>query len=93
MRWKLFATLAETAGDNELEVSVGTDDPTLRDALDALFVAHPDLESQVLDEDGALQDHIRLLCDGSDPFHDGDGWDTDVSDTEEIALFPPVTGG
>jgi molybdopterin synthase sulfur carrier subunit len=93
MRWQLFATLAETAGDNEVAVTVEEPSPTLRDALDALLAENPDLEPQVLEEDGSLQGHIRLLCDGEDPFQAADGWETDVSDTEELALFPPVTGG
>jgi molybdopterin synthase sulfur carrier subunit len=93
MQWKLFATLAETAGESELEVPVERAEPTLREAVDALVATEPALETQVLDGDGALQPHIRLLCDGEDPFHAGDGWDTDVSTVEEIALFPPVTGG
>jgi len=93
MQWKLFATLAETAGDSELEVPVEPEEPTLRDALDALVASEPALESQLLDDNGSLQPHIRLLCDGDDPFHAADGWDTDVSSVDEIALFPPVTGG
>jgi len=93
MRWKLFATLAETAGDNKITVPVEETEPTLREAFDALLAAHPGLEPQVLDDEESLQEHIRLLCDGEDPFHDGDGWETTVSDAEELALFPPVTGG
>jgi len=93
MRWKLFATLAESAGDNEVAVSVENDDPTLREAFDALLAAYPELEPQVLDENGSLQEHIRLLCDGEDPFHAADGWETDLSGGTELALFPPVTGG
>ena len=92
MRWQLFATLAETAGDNEVEAPVEGSEPTLRDALDSLLAEHPDLESQVLDENGSLQEHIRLLCDGEDPFY-ADGWETELSDVDELALFPPVTGG
>jgi len=93
MRWKLFATLGETVGDNEVTVPVDATEPTLRDAFDALLAAHPDLEDLVVDEDGQLQEHIRLLCDGQDPFHGRDGWETDVSTVDELALFPPVTGG
>jgi molybdopterin synthase sulfur carrier subunit len=93
MRWKLFATLAEAAGDNEVVVHPGNDEPTLRDALEALLEARPALEQQVLDEDGSLQEHIRLLCDGDDPFHAGEGWETPVSEADELAIFPPVTGG
>jgi molybdopterin synthase sulfur carrier subunit len=93
MRWQLFATLAESAGDNEVEVPVEEPEPTLRDALDSLLATHPGLEPQVLADDGSLQEHIRLLCDGEDPFHAADGWETELSEVEELALFPPVTGG
>lgn len=93
MRWQLFATLAETAGDNEVDIPVEEREPTLREAFDALLAAHPDLEPQVLEEDGSMQEHIRLLCDGEDPFHAADGWETHVSEGTELALFPPVTGG
>lgn len=93
MRWKLFATLSETVGDNILDVPLETENPTLRDAFDALLGAHPELESQVLAEDGSLQDHLRVLCDGEDPFHSAAGWETDLSDVDELAMFPPVTGG
>jgi molybdopterin synthase sulfur carrier subunit len=92
MEWTLFATLAETAGDSEVTVDV--DAPaTVGDALDALVAAHPDLEDEVLDEEGSVQDHIRLLHEGRDPFVEADGLETTVEDGDELALFPPVSGG
>lgn len=93
MRWKLFATLAETAGGTEVEVSSGADTATLRDELDALLAARPELEAELFDSDGSLHTHVRLLCDGRDPFQEGDGWDEPVADVGECALFPPVSGG
>jgi molybdopterin synthase sulfur carrier subunit len=93
MRWKLFATLADAAGDDTVEVVVDHEQPTLRMVLDELLTVHPDLEEHVLSDDGTLQNHVRLLCDGEDPFHDGGGWETDVSGVDEMALFPPVSGG
>lgn len=93
MRWKLFATIAEAAGDTEVEIAPATEEPTLREAMDALVTAHPELESEVFDSDGSLKEHVRLLCDGEDPFHRRDGWETDLTDVDECALFPPVSGG
>lgn len=93
MRWKLFATLAEAAGDTEVTVEGDRDGTTLEDAFDALLAEYPALEDEVLDDDGSLHEHIRLLCDGEDPFHGGEGWETDLGDVEELALFPPVSGG
>lgn len=92
MRWKLFATLSETAGTREVSVDVESDE-TVRDAFEALLDAHPELREEVLDGDGELYDHIRLLRNGHDPFADDSGFDTTVSDEDELALFPPVSGG
>lgn len=91
MQWKLFATLAETA---DSEVTVPADgEVTLREALEALLSAEPALEDQILGESGELRDHIRLLHEGEDPFAAGEGWETPVAPTDELAVFPPVSGG
>jgi len=90
MDWRLFATLAEAA-DDTVSVGVGHE-ATLREAFDALLEAHPELESEVLDDDEQLYDHVRLLVDGEDPFRAA-GWETVVEAETELALFPPVSGG
>lgn len=91
MRWKLFADLAELAGDREVEVEVGPD-ATAGDALAALLEGRPDLEARVLDEDGELRDHVNVLRNGKS-VHAADGLDTGLSEGDELALFPPVSGG
>ena len=91
MEWRLFATLAESAGDDTVEVEIDGE-ATLREAFDALLESHPDLEPEVLDGDERLYDHVRLLVDGRDPFNE-EGWATTVDEGSELALFPPVSGG
>ncbi|WP_273835203.1 ubiquitin-like small modifier protein 1 [Halococcus sp. PRR34] len=91
MHWKLFATLAEIAGEREVDVEVEPD-ANLDDALAALFDRYPSLEDEIT-EDGKIRDHIRLLRNGEDPFVAGDGLDTDLDTDDELAAFPPVSGG
>lgn len=88
MHWKLFADLAETAGSREVTVEEGT---TVGEALDALLAAHPALEDQVLDESGAVRDHVNVLLNGEAV--DAEGLARPVDEDDELALFPPVSGG
>lgn len=89
MEWRLFADLAERAGTRRVTVDVGAD-ATVNDALEALFDAHPDLRDRVM-ENGTVADHLTVL-------HNGDqlgetGLETPVTADDELALFPPVSGG
>lgn len=92
MHWKLFATVADAAGERDLTLDLG-DEATVRDALDALFERHPQLRDEVLDDGDDLHEHITLLCGETNPFLDGQGFDEPVDEDEMLALFPPVSGG
>lgn len=87
MEWKLFADLAEVAGDRHVTVEPG-DDATVGDALDALFEGRPALRDRVLDDRGDLREHVNLLRNGR-PADPADA----VEPSDELALFPPVSGG
>lgn len=89
MEWKLFADLAEVTGERHVEIE--TDAETAGEALTALLDAHPALADRVL-EDGDLADHVNLLRNGEN-VAGAEGLDTLVSSGDELALFPPVSGG
>lgn len=91
MEWKLFADIADVAGDRHVTVDVGPD-ATVGDALDALLTARPSLEDRVLADDGTLQEHVNVLKNGGDVAAE-DGLETPVEEGDELALFPPVSGG
>ncbi|MFC6834951.1 ubiquitin-like small modifier protein 1 [Halomarina ordinaria] len=92
MHWKLFANLAETAGEREvpLDLEAGA---TFGDALDALLERHPELREEVLDDDGDLRGHIRVLRNTHNPFVSDEGYETVLAEDDELAMFPPVSGG
>ena len=92
MHWKLFADLAERAGTSEVDVAPAASEPTVGDALEALFAECPALKERVLDEDGSVRSHLNLLKNGEDVTH-AEGLSTPVAADDELALFPPVSGG
>lgn len=92
MEWKLFADLAELAGGKRVAVDASPGD-SVGEALDALLDSHPALEERVLDESGELEEHINLLRNGANVFIQEAGLDTELEAGDELALFPPVSGG
>ena len=92
MEWQLFAHLREVAGGATVSVDVG-DDATVETALEALLATRPELAEEVLDDDGEIRDHIRVLRNDHNPFVKDDGHETVLEAGDELALFPPVSGG
>ncbi|ELY91643.1 ubiquitin-like small modifier protein 1 [Natrinema altunense] len=89
--WKLFADLAERAGDKHVTVDAAAGD-TVGDALEALLEATPELEDRVL-EDGELRSQINVLRNGTNVLVEEEGMETVLDADDELALFPPVSGG
>ena len=92
MEWKLFADLAEHAGERHVTVETAPGE-TVGDALEALLDAHPALRNRVLDPDGELRSQINVLRNGKDVRSQEAGLETELEEGDELALFPPVSGG
>ena len=91
MQWKLFADLREVTGEATVRVDIPAD-ATVGDALNALFSAYPALEERATDESGDLHEPVNVLRNGESVDAAG-GLDARVSEDDELALFPPVSGG
>lgn len=90
MHWKLFADLRERADADEVDVG---DADTVGEALDALLDDEDILRERVLDDDGSVVEDVNVLLNGANVFETGDGLEEAVHEDDELALFPPVSGG
>lgn len=92
MEWQLFADLSDVAGDDRVAVDVPAG-ATVGDAVDELVADRPALRERVLADDGSLHAHVNVLVNGENVRTEGDGLDTPVEPGDELAMFPPVSGG
>lgn len=84
---KLFAHLREQAGKAKLEIH-GSD---LREVLDILVKENEGLRELIFSGE-RFHPFIHVLVNGIS-VKDKDGLNTRLSTGDEIALFPPVSGG
>ena len=84
---KLFANLREEAGKAKIE-SEGTD---LKEVINSLIEKHTGLGDLILNK-GEIHPFIHVMVNGIS-VKDKAGLDTVLYDGDEIALFPPVSGG
>ncbi len=73
-------------------VDVATGGSTLRDALAALFAAHPALRDRVLTEQGEIRQHVNVFVGKSEARWTG-GLTTPLAEGAEISILPAISGG
>ena len=82
---KLRAPLSELAGGKrELEL----EGATVGEVLQALERAHPDVKGWILDEHGAIRDHINVFVN-----KDYGREDTSVGAQDRLHVLPAISGG
>ncbi len=79
VRVKLFASYKEKAGMSDLEISL-TDDATVSDAARELLRLHPAISG----------DSSRLMIAVNEEYQEHD---YPLSENDEVAFIPPVSGG
>jgi len=83
VRVRLFADIRERVGESEVEA----EGETVGEAVEDVVTHHPSLEERLY-SDGELRPHLNLTADG-EPV----GVEESTEGVEEIAVFPPVSGG
>jgi molybdopterin synthase sulfur carrier subunit len=84
---RLFANLREIVGEPRIVLEAST----IREVLTALRSEHPALQPLLCD-DGEVRPYITILVNGKN-IRDVEALATMVSDGDEVAIFPPVSGG
>ena len=84
---RLFANLREIVGNPRLVFEAST----IRAVLMTLRSEHPALQPLLCD-DGEVRPYITILINGKN-IRDMEALATTLSDGDEVAIFPPVSGG
>ena len=90
IRIRAFAQVKDILGaDSFLEYPEGT---SVRELLDSLRQRAGESEDQLFSRNGDLHSHLVLMINGTRIYKD-DIESLTLSEGDEIALFPPVSGG
>ncbi len=65
---------------------------TVHEVLTALCDRHPDLCELIFQSDSELVSFVRVTVNGRD-ITLGEGLNTPLSETDSVAIFPPIAGG
>jgi molybdopterin converting factor small subunit len=72
--------------------SVAVDGATVREALDGVVAAHPQLGARLFEGDGTIRRFVNVYVDGDDVRH-AEGLETKLSPGQILSVLPAVAGG
>jgi molybdopterin converting factor small subunit len=83
--------LASFAGGSNM-LALNGSPATVSEALKILWELHPGLRDRIVDEQGAVRQHINIFV-GDEAIRFADGLGTKVPADAEILIVPAVSGG
>ena len=80
------------SNDGRGEVALDVEAASLREALDGVFAAHPNLRGYVLDEHGTVRHHVAVFVDG-DSIRDKRDLSQPLGERAEVYVMQALSGG
>lgn len=87
---KVFANLRKICGGVAVNVEVNGD--RVIDILEKMVLDFPKLEEEIFTPERTLKPFVHFFVNGRNIIH-LDGFETKVTEKDQLALFPPVAGG
>jgi molybdopterin synthase sulfur carrier subunit len=88
---RFFANFREAVGSKTVEREYDAGE-TVGDVLRAIESEWPDLEGDILADDGEIKPQLSVLKNGREVLH-LEGTETPLEDGDTLSVFPPVAGG
>lgn len=88
----LFGPLRDATGNREVTLSVEKEEATIDDVLEALTGEYPDMDGQLLNDDGTIQDGIVVTLEKRH-VSQLEGATTDVPPGATVRITPSLQGG
>ena len=92
MKVNFYATLRDIAGGKTVEFPL-EHGVTAKEVLEAIITKFPEMEKELLQEDGRLFGHVHFFINGRDVQFTENDLDTPILPDDEISVFPAVGGG
>ena len=88
---RCFGPVREAVGEKTTEREL-PEGATVGDLLSALVADAPDLDGQLVDDQGAVRENINVTVEGRN-VRQLEGAETALSDGDVVRIAPPVVGG
>lgn len=92
MQVHFYATLRAIVGRKTVEFPYRPG-MTLRQLVDEIVTAFPQLRRELLDDQGELYQHVHVLVNGRDTPYLENALDTPLQPNDSVSVFPAVGGG
>lgn len=89
---RFYAQLRRVVGVKSIQLTL-PDGSDVHHLLEAAVAIYPHLRHELLDAEGQVYEHVRVLVNGLDLAHLPEGGETRLSNGDTVSIFPAIGGG